>query len=57
MGKPSVTIELKNFLLSKIAQAGGTATTDDLLPMVEKWKEKAWSNTVRFALIHMSKNG
>jgi hypothetical protein len=41
MDKPSVTIELQNLLLSKIAQVGGTATTDDLLLMVEKWKEKA----------------
>lgn len=55
MSKPSVTIELQNLLLSQIAQAGGTATTEDLLPVVEKWREKAWSDTVRWALIHMAK--
>lgn len=54
MDKPSVTIELQNLLLSKIAQVGGTATTDDLLPMVEEWKEKAQSDTVQWVLIRMS---
>lgn len=53
MDKPSVTIELQNLLLSQIAKANGTATTEDLLPFVERWKEKSWSDTVRWALIRM----
>ena len=57
MDKPSVTIELKNLLLSKVAQLGGTATTNDLLPVIAKWKEKAWSDTVRWALIRMNEEG
>lgn len=57
MDKPSVTIELENLLLSQIAQVNGTATTRDLLPVTERWKEKAWSDTVRWALIRMAKKG
>lgn len=57
MDKPFVTIELKNLLLSQIAQAGGTATTKDLLPIVERWREKAYSDMVRWALIRMAEKG
>src|SRR5699024_7474419 len=49
--------ELKNLLLSKIVQLGGTATTDDLLPVIARWREKAWSDTVRWALIRMNEEG